>query len=81
MEDDLALATFILAGATGLLALFVLWQVILQRKQLAASDRPCVYPITPHTCYRRRTSATVAASSRSATAERGSLYEKRGVID
>jgi hypothetical protein len=48
LENDLALATFILAGATVALAGFVLWQVILQTKQLAASQRPCVYPMTPH---------------------------------
>ena len=30
-----------------MLAAFVFWQVLLQRRQLAASERPCVYPITP----------------------------------
>jgi hypothetical protein len=48
VEDDLALATFLLAGATVALAGFVFWQVILQTRQLSASQRPCVYPITPH---------------------------------
>jgi hypothetical protein len=46
--DALAIATFMLAAATGLLVFFVWRQVRLQGKQLAASERPCVYPITPH---------------------------------
>jgi hypothetical protein len=46
--DALAVATFVLAGVTGLLVFFVWRQVRLQVKQLAASERPCVYPITPH---------------------------------
>jgi hypothetical protein len=49
LMDDLAIATFVLAGATVLLAVGVGWQIKLQRDQLAASQRPCVYPITPHT--------------------------------
>jgi hypothetical protein len=46
--DALEIATSALAAATGLLVLVVWRQVRLQGKQLAASDRPCVYPITPH---------------------------------
>ena len=46
--DTLAIATFLLAAATVALAGFVWWQVRLQAQQLAASERPCVYPITPH---------------------------------
>jgi hypothetical protein len=40
--DALAIATFLLAAATGLLVLFVWRQVRLQGKQLAATERPCV---------------------------------------
>jgi hypothetical protein len=46
--DAVAVGTIILAGATLVLAGGVWWQVRLQGEQLAASERPAVYPITPH---------------------------------
>lgn len=45
----LALATFILAKRAGREASAVREQVTLQQQQLAASERPAVYPITPST--------------------------------
>jgi hypothetical protein len=46
--DAVAVGTIVLAIATLVLAVGVWRQVRLQGEQLAASERPCVYPITPH---------------------------------